>query len=559
MRIKMMRICLDLTPCMFTLYSLIFNKMTYKFAEQFLTRKKIPAFISFLLKAMEAQASTKDDVEDEETFKVSKQTIVAKNTTIEEILLAPVENSSQRLNLPVGDISDFTDRIRDKSIARLKKTEKTLSLEVNTPTMFTTGDEKMDRRLNGGFPVGYLIEIAGKASTGKTNTLLQLAISIQLPREFGGLGPKIYHSNKRPRISETNPVKTLYISTEGLLPTTRIEEIASHFSAMIELNGIERNEVNEHLFPSMSNVITAAKVPTSLEEQDHILFYQVPALLNREKGVKLLILDSITHHVRVELNWLEQQRYIKNICKYLKKLANQYNITVIISNQVTDKPIHGIFRGPSGDLESTSLIWKLNSEYQLAWLEGWDEVGVMYRQLLKREGIYDHEGANFEKLDYLEDYEEERQEEEIDTIQGREETPGIDLKKILKHERRILFDNKYKMKIGGITTRPALGGHLLEYVDMRCVLSRAVEPVFNEELIDEFSTELGIDTTEIEMGEEGKTSNSFMEQLSNNSYLQNENFQWYRVMVVPFGPMIKSGGISIDYQIWKGGIRYKEN
>lgn len=508
---------------------------------------------------LQEQADVSSFINMEEEYQSLLEVFKTRQLTSGDLLLSTVDRTAKKVNRTPNQIQSFIERYSKETTDSLLGSICGIPDTCDERLTFSTGDEHLDDDLNGGFPIGYLIELAGKASSGKTNMLLQLSISIQLPREFGGLGPSIYythsdddnHVHKRSKIEKLNNVKTLYISTESALPTNRLVQIIDHFDSLIEGNGITKKD-NLHLFPNLQNVITTAKVPTSLEEQDHIIYYQVPALLTKNPGIKLLILDSITHHTRVELEWRDQQAYIRRICKYLKELAQIHSLTIIITNQVTDKPISGIYRGND---EANSLVWKLNSEYQLAWLEGWDEVGVMYRQLLKRDGIVDLGGDGFEKLDYLDN--EEAPEED-----GTEERPNNvkDLKMILKHERKVLFDSSYKVKISGITTRPALGSTLLEFIDMRCVLSRAFKPVFNEKLIDEFSNELGIDTSIDESMTDSQQpigTQLVVEQLSNNNYLQNHNFEWFRVLQVPFGPLIKSGGISSDFEIWKGGIRHK--
>ncbi|GMF06471.1 unnamed protein product [Ambrosiozyma monospora] len=69
----------------------------------------------------------------------------------------------------------------------------------SVPPYFTAGDETIDKLLNGGIPTGYVIEISGGSATGKTNLLMNLAITVQLPREFGGLGKwKFEWEQKKP-------------------------------------------------------------------------------------------------------------------------------------------------------------------------------------------------------------------------------------------------------------------------------------------------------------------------------------------------------------------------
>lgn len=52
----------------------------------------------------------------------------------------------------------------------------------------TTGCPNIDGFLNGGILRRGLIEIVGPSAVGKTQIALQLAITAQLPVEFGGFG-----------------------------------------------------------------------------------------------------------------------------------------------------------------------------------------------------------------------------------------------------------------------------------------------------------------------------------------------------------------------------------
>ena len=50
-----------------------------------------------------------------------------------------------------------------------------------------TSIKALDDALNGGFCVGHIIEIYGKAGTGKTQFVTQLCVNVQKPKRLGGL------------------------------------------------------------------------------------------------------------------------------------------------------------------------------------------------------------------------------------------------------------------------------------------------------------------------------------------------------------------------------------
>jgi DNA repair protein RAD57 len=502
--------------------------------------------------------------------------------TSSELFLSSITSVSRKLNKTESEISGFIDKYETETFERMKNTLKLPMAEkiddYEKLVLFTVGDESIDSRLNGGIPLGYLIEISGKSSCGKTNFLLTLSITIQLPLEFGGLGPSVFSSNSN------HNIKTLYIPTESPLPTQRLTQIVENFGQLLETNGIPKER--KECFPKLDNVLTTSNVMTNLEEQDHILKYQLPVMLSRDRSIKLLIIDSLTHHLRAQLSWNEQVNYVKSLCTYLKNLTKEYNITIIIANQVTDKPIKGLYTGDN------DILWKLNSEYQLAWMAGWDDIGIIYRQLMRREGFIDEAGESFERLDYLDEIHtgnnftqsqnnlDNDNENESNSILKRSSSYKAkqDIKNILKQEKKRLFDSSFKVKVSGIGTRPALGLNLLEFVDMRIVLSKDYVPIFDENLIDEFSFELGINNSMDQDNRdeslltqnktellESSTQNSkeykidqkqVVASLANNSYLKNYNFQTFRTLKCVFGPLIPAGETKkVEFEIWKGGLR----
>lgn len=503
--------------------------------------------------------------------------------TTPELLLSSISTVARKLNRTESEISAFIDKFEAETCDRVVKslhkpipflTQKNDQPPAAEPNLFSVGDESIDNILNGGIPTGYLIELSGKSASGKTNFLLTLSVTIQLPLEFGGLGPSIFSKESTSHVG----VKTMYIPTESPLATQRLKQIIDSFTELLETNGISFE--NQMFFPKLDNVLTTSNVMTNLEEQDHILRYQLPVMLERDPSIKLLIIDSLTHHMRAQLTWSEQRSYVQSLCTYLKGLAKHYNISIMVANQVTDKPVRGLYSGDN------DVLWKLNTEYQLGWMNGWDDIGIMYRQLMRREGVIDEAGKSFERLDYLNDIQtcghSNLSQREGDSYSSdshydskSQSTMKNDLQNILKSEQKRLFDSNYKVKVSGIGTRPALGLALLDYIDMRIVLSKEYVPIFDEKLIDEFSVELGIDTSNLEDSFVSESSNSvqnssvpletstqrvdqkqIVKTIANNKYLKNHNFESFRSLRCVFGPLIPAGETrKAQFEIWKGGIR----
>ncbi|MEM1909975.1 MAG: ATPase domain-containing protein, partial [Thermofilaceae archaeon] len=70
--------------------------------------------------------------------------------------------------------------------------EELAALDQSTPRL-TTGVKSIDELLGGGLRVGDVYEFAGEFGTGKTQLCHQLSVTVQLPRERGGLsGGAVY-------------------------------------------------------------------------------------------------------------------------------------------------------------------------------------------------------------------------------------------------------------------------------------------------------------------------------------------------------------------------------
>ncbi|OUM51258.1 hypothetical protein BVG19_g348 [[Candida] boidinii] len=543
-----------------------------------------------------------------------------------------------------------------------KVTVKDLIERDSIKSTFSTGDDKLDGILKNGIPLNSLIEISGGSSTGKSHFLMTLAATIQLPLEFGGLGLSLFGDKIDSQSSpETeNSIKVVYITTESRLETKRLTQIIDAFKDLLQENGIE----DPKFFPSLNNVLTPSLVISDLEYQDHMLFIQLPQMLKCSNGkIKLVVIDSITHHIRAELtNYYEREAYINKIGNFLQHLIKTYNITIIVANQVTDKPLSEII-GAGKD-------YYMSTDYQLSFDYGWDNIGTLYRQMYNDSDYYeewlwnnsnDYYNKPIKKMDLpLNSNKQQRSSEEPnmsidgeypnmanDTIDMTSETAdttdisssqlntevnsenpnprekrrshnspemdkqpdvpgnesGVELNDLLsqiKTEKKLfLFESTLKDSINHIKTIPALGLTWLNFVDLRIVLERSYKPIFDEELINDFAVELGIDTStvlpstneysqEIDSGNDNNEHSDRIELsqniestlaststqktlddekkmkilslLSKNDFLSNKNFSTQRKFKYVFGPNIIYSDTNkkineCNFEIWAGGIR----
>ncbi|KAG7765361.1 hypothetical protein KL946_002418 [Ogataea haglerorum] len=471
---------------------------------------------------------------DEERFESLVNAFEAQGVTSQELLLWSVQDIAKKIGRPEQDVKAFVSDLKQHLQQSLPKPQK---IKDNIPQQawFTTGDEKLDKALNGGIPCGCLVEISGGSATGKSNFLMTLSMTSQLPLEFCGLGPSLFEERRK-------PVQTMYIPTESALSTRRLSQISSHYKELLRANGIEESAV----YPQMENVITPSIAISDLERQDRCIFFQLPLLLQRNKNVKVVILDSVTHHIRAELPVEQRRSYIIKLGRFLRKMCNEHDVTVIVSNQMTDKPL--------GDIISDEVFLKMNADYQLGWCYGWDEVGIVYRQLCSRNK------QDFDTYDEI-DYSEYSGDSSTQETSQRSSTPIWDQ---LKTERKKMFESKYRSKVSKIKTVPALGLDWLNFLDARISLIKDYKPILNEQMIEEFSEDLGIDSSFLRSQEDDDNGNpsteskrkSVAEMLMSNDYLANYNFETQRKLLIVFSPLVSSARQrECIFEIWNGGIR----
>ncbi|KAI5294746.1 hypothetical protein KEM52_003304 [Ascosphaera acerosa] len=181
-------------------------------------------------------------------------------------------------------------------------------------SFISTLDYLIDDALHGGVPTRYLTEVAGESASGKTQFLLQLLLSVQLPPPYG--------------LSKN----ALYLSTESELPTPRLVQLLeSHPAYAAFADSPDR--------PSLDNIFTVTAV--DLEAQNHLLEFQVPVMVERH-NIGLVVIDSIAANYRDELSsqdsstLLERAWQLKQLGHALQMLAVQRNIAIVASNQVYD-------------------------------------------------------------------------------------------------------------------------------------------------------------------------------------------------------------------------------
>ncbi|CAD8122946.1 unnamed protein product [Paramecium sonneborni] len=167
----------------------------------------------------------------------------------------------------------------------------------------STGSTKFDKLLRGGIETGGITEMFGEFRTGKSQICHTLAVTCQMNDGKGRPGGKC-----------------LYIDTEGTFRPERLSEIAKRFELGVE-------EVLENVsFARAYNV----------DEQMKLLI-QACNLMSTDKYA-LLIVDSATALYRTDYlgrgELSARQNHLGKFLRNLQRLADEFNIAVVITNQV---------------------------------------------------------------------------------------------------------------------------------------------------------------------------------------------------------------------------------
>ncbi|HLC80051.1 MAG TPA: DNA repair and recombination protein RadA [archaeon] len=171
----------------------------------------------------------------------------------------------------------------------------------------TTGSKEVDNLIGGGIETQSITEVYGKFASGKTQWCFQTAVTVQLPKEKGGLEGSC-----------------LYIDSENSFRPERV-------SAIAQAHGLDPDKV-------MKNILVARAY-----NSDHqMLLAEKASEMVKEKNVKLVIVDSLTAQFRSEFvgrgTLAERQQKLNKHMRTLQKLAEMSNIVVLVTNQVMERP-----------------------------------------------------------------------------------------------------------------------------------------------------------------------------------------------------------------------------
>ena len=170
-----------------------------------------------------------------------------------------------------------------------------------------TGCQSIDDLLAGGVETQAITEFYGEYGSGKSQICHTLAVTVQRPKEDGGLEGS-----------------AIYIDTEGTFRPERIYQIA-------EKKGLDPEEILSR--------ITVAKAYNSSHQE-----YIIGALggVIRDNDVRLVAVDSAVAHYRAEFlgraTLADRQQRLNRMMHLLLRTAENYNVAIVITNQIQSRP-----------------------------------------------------------------------------------------------------------------------------------------------------------------------------------------------------------------------------
>ncbi len=179
---------------------------------------------------------------------------------------------------------------------------------MQTIKKITTSSKQLDALLGGGIETQALTEFFGEFGSGKTQVAYQLAVNVQLPENRGGLNGH-----------------AVWIDTEGTFRPERLEQVAA-------AQGLDPKT-------ALANVRVGRAYST---DHQMLLIDKIPELINQDRAIKLIVVDSMTALFRAEFvgrsTLADRQQKLNVLLHHLQRIADRFNVAVYYTNQVMARP-----------------------------------------------------------------------------------------------------------------------------------------------------------------------------------------------------------------------------
>jgi DNA repair protein RadA len=211
--------------------------------------------------------------------------------------------------------ADIGEGVAEKVIEAARKAEQ-IDFETAFDVMerrknvgrITSGSNALDELIGGGIETQAITEVFGEFGSGKSQIAHELAVTVQLPVEKGGLNGEC-----------------VFIDTENTFRPERIEQISEGFE--LDVEEVLQNIHIARAFNSSHQILMADKIND---------------LIQNGTNIRLVIVDSLTAHFRAEYIGREslasRQQKLNQHLHTLQNIANIYNSAIFVTNQVQARP-----------------------------------------------------------------------------------------------------------------------------------------------------------------------------------------------------------------------------
>jgi DNA repair protein RadA len=205
----------------------------------------------------------------------------------------------------------------------------------NNLVRFTTGSVNLDAFLKGGIESQAITEIAGEFGSGKSQLCHTLCVTAAANKEKGKRVGGVVTGDLSRNNTNNN---IIFIDTENTFRPERIHQIA-------EGRGLESEEIMKRVF--VCKIYNSAHLEAIIKNLGKSIEHY---------KAKLVIIDSIISLHRAEFpgreTLAERQRRLNVMLHRLIRLAEIYNIAVVLTNQVQSQP-DNFFGGIGGGSDQT--------------------------------------------------------------------------------------------------------------------------------------------------------------------------------------------------------------
>ena len=261
---------------------------------------------------MAEAGQTYSRIEELENHGISKNDVQKLKTggfhTIESLAHSSIRQITNVKGVSDQKAAKLKQLIKDNQLVSIGfKTASNRLEDMKDQIFLATGSSALDGLLNGGIETGSITEIFGEFRTGKSQLCHTLCVTVQRPIDQGGAEGK-----------------AIFVDTEGTFRPQNLVKIAERF-------GMNPEEVLE-------NVICARA--HNSEQQLELL--QDAAALMSESRFALMVVDSATALYRTDYTGRgelsERQMHLGQFLRQLTRLAEEFGIAVVITNQVVANP-----------------------------------------------------------------------------------------------------------------------------------------------------------------------------------------------------------------------------